>query len=124
MAFIFQTTHTVEDTYYPKKKKDFDHFLVHIFATTADYSWRNRAFNWLMGGLNMHVVHHISPTTCHIHYYAMTKIAEKTARDFNVPYRENKTFYKAIQSHIRLLKELGAKDQLPRLNPEVGIAQV
>ena len=116
MAFIFQTTHTVEDTFYPKTKKDYKHFLVHIFATTADYSWRNRSFNWLMGGLNMHVAHHISPTTCHVHYYDMTKIAQATAKSFDIPYRENKTFLKAIKSHIALLKDLGNHDQLSKVD--------
>ncbi len=117
MAWSFQVTHTIEDTYYPEDTKEFEHYFVHIFATTADYAWRNPVWNWLLGGLNMHLVHHLGPATCHVHYLAMTKIMAQTAAEFGIPYRESRTFWGAVMSHIRFLKDLGSPNSVYDIAP-------
>jgi linoleoyl-CoA desaturase len=60
-----------------------------------------------MGGLNFQVEHHLFPNICHVHYPAIAKIVESTAKEYEVPYLINKTLFQAVASHYRLLEELG-----------------
>jgi linoleoyl-CoA desaturase len=107
VALVFQTTHTVDSTYFPKGRNEFENGVYHIFATTADYATKSPIVGWLTGGLNHHVVHHLCPFVCHTHYAALTRIVEETAAEFGVPYRQHSTMTRAIHHHLILLKQLG-----------------
>ena len=41
VALVFQTTHTVDSTYFPANRGEFENGVYHIFATTADYATAN-----------------------------------------------------------------------------------
>ena len=110
VALVFQTTHTIDSTYFPTGRGEFDNGVYHIFATTADYATANPVVSWLTGGLNHHIVHHLCPFVCHTHYAPLTRIVEKTAAEFGVPYRQHPTMSKAIWHHLILLKQLGTAD--------------
>jgi linoleoyl-CoA desaturase len=107
VALVFQTTHTVDSTYFPSDRGEFDNGVYHIFATTADYATTNPVVGWLAGGLNHHVVHHLCPFVCHTHYAPLTRIVKETAEEFGVPYRQHPTMTRAIWHHLILLKQLG-----------------
>jgi len=109
VALVFQTSHTVDDTYFPSARGEFDHGIYHIFATTADYATRNPLVDFLTGGLNHHIAHHLCPFVCHTHYPKITRIVRETAAEFNIPYREHRTMTKAIWHHLVLLKQLGTE---------------
>jgi len=112
VALVFQTTHTVDSTYFPTDRGEFDNGVYHIFATTADYATTNPVVGWLAGGLNHHIVHHLCPFVCHTHYAPLTRIVEQTAAEFGVPYRQHPTMTRAIKHHLLLLKQLGNQDSL------------
>jgi linoleoyl-CoA desaturase len=107
VALVFQTTHTVDNTYFPEGRNEFKNGVYHIFATTADYATTNPMVSWLTGGLNHHVVHHLCPFVCHTHYGPLTQIVIETADEFGVPYRQHSTMTRAIWHHLILLKQLG-----------------
>jgi linoleoyl-CoA desaturase len=107
VALVFQTTHTVESTYFPSSRNEFDNSVYHIFATTADYATGNPVVGWLVGGLNHHIAHHLCPFVCHTHYAPLTRIVQETAEEFGIPYRQNPTMTRAIWQHLVLLKQLG-----------------
>jgi len=107
VALVFQTTHTIDSTYFPSDRGEFDNGVYHIFATTADYATSNPLVSWLAGGLNHHIVHHLCPFVCHTHYAPLTRIVEETAKEFGVPYRQHPTMTRAIKHHLILLKQLG-----------------
>lgn len=107
VALVFQTTHTVDGTYFPSGRGEFDHGIYHIFATTADYATANPVVGWLAGGLNHHIAHHLCPFVCHTHYASLTRIVKETAEEFGVPYRQHPTMTRAIWHHLILLKQLG-----------------
>ena len=107
VTLVFQTTHTVDGTYFPSDRGEFDNGVYHIFATTADYATENPLVSWLTGGLNHHIVHHLCPFVCHTHYAPLTRIAKQTAEEFGVPYRQHPTMTRAIRHHLILLKQLG-----------------
>ena len=107
VSLVFQTTHTVDDTYFPAGRGEFENGVYHIFATTADYATTNPIVSWLTGGLNHHIVHHLCPFVCHTHYAPLTQIVKQTAEEFGVPYRQNPTMTRAIWHHLILLRQLG-----------------
>jgi linoleoyl-CoA desaturase len=107
VTLVFQSTHTIDSTYFPSDRSEFDNGVYHIFATTADYATENPLVGWLVGGLNHHVVHHLCPFVCHTHYAPLTRIVKQTAEEFGVAYRQNPTMSGAIRHHLVLLKQLG-----------------
>ena len=107
VALVFQTTHTIDTTYFPTSRNEFDNSVYHIFATTADYATRRPIVGWLCGGLNHHIAHHLCPFVCHTHYAALTRIIEQTAAEYSIPYRQHPTMTRAIWHHLILLKQLG-----------------
>jgi linoleoyl-CoA desaturase len=107
VSLVFQTTHTIDSTYFPTDRGEFDNSVYHIFATTADYATSNPIVGWLAGGLNHHIAHHLCPFVCHTHYAPLTKIVKETAEEFGVPYRQHPTMSRAILHHLILLKQLG-----------------
>ncbi len=110
VTLVFQTTHTIDGTYFPADRDEFENGVYHIFATTADYATENPIVSWLAGGLNHHVVHHLCPYVCHTHYVGLTRIMRETAAEFGVPYRQHPTMTQAIRHHLILLKQLGNED--------------
>lgn len=110
VALVFQTTHTIDSTYFPSERGEFENGVYHIFATTADYATSNPLVSWLTGGLNHHIVHHLCPFVCHTHYAPLTRIVKETAEEFGVPYRQNPTMTRAIWHHLKLLKQLGSEN--------------
>jgi linoleoyl-CoA desaturase len=110
VALVFQTTHTVDSTYFPSDRGEFDNSVYHIFATTADYATNNPVVGWLTGGLNHHIAHHLCPFVCHTHYAPLTRIVKETAEEFGIPYRQHPTMTRAIWHHLILLKQLGNED--------------
>lgn len=112
LALIFHLAHLVEGTQFPEPNVEGDlqnSWAVHQMYTTADFSRNNWFANQLCGGLNFQIEHHLFPHICHVHYAAISPIVESTAKEFNLPFIENKTFTSALKSHLRLLKKLGKK---------------
>jgi linoleoyl-CoA desaturase len=109
VTLVFQTTHTIDSTYFPLSRNEFDNSVYHIFATTADYATENPLVAWLAGGLNHHIVHHLCPFVCHTHYAPLTRIVKETAEEFGIPYRQHPTMTRAIRHHLILLKQLGSE---------------
>jgi len=109
IAVIFQPNHFNEDATYPEADEEGrigNNYIQHVFDTTSDYG--NHPFkNWVLGGLNLHVIHHMFPTVCHVHYPALTKIVKATAAEYGLTYRENRTITGAFLAHLRWMKALG-----------------
>jgi linoleoyl-CoA desaturase len=110
VSLVFQTTHTIDSTYFPADRGEFENGVYHIFATTADYATENPVVGWLVGGLNHHIAHHLCPYVCHTHYAPLTRIVKQTAEEFGIPYRQHPTMSRAIVHHLMLLKQLGNED--------------
>lgn len=112
LSVIFQLAHVVEDVEMPlpdKKGSMKNTWAIHQLFTTVNFSPGNKLVNWLTGGLNHQIEHHIYPHICHIHYDKIAEIIEKTTAEFNLPYNEYKTMGRAIQAHFRYLKKMGVR---------------
>ncbi|WP_026999465.1 fatty acid desaturase family protein [Eisenibacter elegans] len=110
LSVIFQLAHVVEGTTYPVPDETGsleNTWAVHQLYTTSNFARNNQLLSWYIGGLNFQVEHHLFPHVCHIHYKPISEIVRQTAAEFELPYYEQKTFGQAINSHIRMLKQLG-----------------
>lgn len=110
LGTVFQLAHVVEGLDMPLPDKSGvieSDWAVHELHTTADFARNNLFLNWYIGGLNFQIEHHLFPHICHIHYRNIAPIVEKTAREHGLNYNLKPTFFAALKSHVRRLKELG-----------------
>jgi linoleoyl-CoA desaturase len=110
LGLVFQLAHVVEGMAFPVPDSQGnieEAWAVHQMQTTANFARKSALANFLCGGLNMQIEHHLFPRICHIHYAAISDIVKQTAEEFGVPYFENPTFVAALKSHYRMLKKLG-----------------
>lgn len=110
LGTVFQLAHVVEglDMPLPDKSGVIDSdWAVHELHTTSDFARNNLFLNWYVGGLNFQIEHHLFPHICHIHYRKIAPIVEKTAIEHGLSYNLKPTFFAALKSHVRRLKELG-----------------
>ncbi|MDZ7359172.1 MAG: acyl-CoA desaturase [candidate division KSB1 bacterium] len=114
MATIFQLAHVVEDNAFPVPHPgsgEIDNeWAIHEVETTANFAPKSRLAAWYCGGLNFQIEHHLFPRVCHIHYPAISKIVERTCREFGIRYMSYPTLRAAIVAHFRFLKKLGQKE--------------
>lgn len=112
LAIIFQPAHVVEGTAYPlpdENRKMENNWAVHQLLTTSNFGNNSRWFSWYVGGLNFQIEHHLFPNICHVHYRKIAHLVKQTASEFGLPYRSTRTFFGALVSHMRILKQLGVR---------------
>lgn len=78
----------------------------HQLQTTEDFGLNNPILNFVLGGFNHHVAHHLFPNICHIHYPKITPLIQQTAEEFNITYHSS-SFIQLYISHIKHLHNLG-----------------
>lgn len=111
IAVVFQLAHVVEGTdfHHPEEEghQIESEWALHQVATTVNFATHNPVWNWLFGGLNFQVEHHLFPRISHVHYPALNKRLKQVCAEFNVPYREFPNLRSALLSHLRHLKQVG-----------------
>ena len=111
LATIFQFAHIVEGAEQPIPNIEGNienEWAVHQLSTTANFARNSRVLNWYIGGLNYQIEHHLFPNISHVHYRQISKIVEKTAEEFELPYNVKPTVGDAFISHMRILRQLGS----------------
>jgi linoleoyl-CoA desaturase len=111
IATIFMLAHLVEKAavLQPNEEGVMEHnWAVHQMYTTANFGRDSKLTGFFTGGLNFQIEHHLFPTISHVHYPEISEIVKRTAIEHGVPYHEYPSFWRALQSHYRLLKKLGA----------------
>lgn len=114
MAIIFMLAHVIEGTDYPDpgaEGKIDKPWAESQMSTTSNFAAGSRLMNFLSGGLNCQIEHHLFPNICHVHYRRISDIIRQTANDHDVPYLEYRTFGGAVAAHLRLLKKFGREDK-------------
>ena len=110
LALVFQPAHVIEETNFYKTKDDGsveNSFAVHQLRTTANFANNSRMLSWFVGGLNFQIEHHLFPYICHVHYKEISKYVKETAKEYDLPYHQHRTFLGALKSHFTLLHQLG-----------------
>ncbi len=107
-VMILAPTHLVDETVFPEPEgKVLDtNWSIHQVNCTSDFAVSSPIVSWIGGGLNLHLVHHLCPAICHIHYRPLTKIVKEVAENHNLNYKSN-SWGKAIVSHFKFLSRMG-----------------
>lgn len=115
LGIVFQLAHSVLEADFPMANDANiieNEWAIHQLNTTVNFARDNRILSWYVGGLNYQVEHHLFPNICHVHYPAISKIVEETAREFGVPYLDSPSLGKAFSSHMGMLKRFGYVPEL------------
>lgn len=112
--FALVSSHVGENAVFPQP--DSEGRLPHSWAehqliTTADYAADNPVVTFLLGGFNLHVVHHLFPNVSHVHYPALTEIVKETAAEFGIEYRSY-SLGEALMSHWKLLRKNSFRENM------------
>jgi linoleoyl-CoA desaturase len=109
LAIIFMLAHAVEKVDFPKVDEagmTENNWFIHQMKTTANFAVDSKLAAFISGGLNQQVEHHLFPNICSTHYPALAKIVRQTANEYDVPYLEYPSFWQALKSHARFMKNL------------------
>lgn len=79
----------------------------HVCKTTKNLKCGNQFYDWLTGGLNYHLVHHLLPSIPREHLPKIRHIVEKTCNEFGYPYFTYTDFGAYYRDHYKFLFELG-----------------
>jgi len=108
LSLVFQLAHVVEGPEQPLPGDDGkmdEAWMEHELRTTSNFAPRNRLVGWYVGGLNYQIEHHLFPRVCSVHYPAISRLVEATAKKHDLPYQSIPTFRSALASHLRMLKQ-------------------
>jgi len=78
-----------------------------ILRHTSDIAPDSKFWNWLLGGTNTHVIHHILPGVSHVHYVAITRRLRKFCETNELHYNSFSSVSESYASHYRYLKLMG-----------------
>lgn len=111
ISIVFQLAHVIEGTQFHVAKAGGENerqdWALHQISSTANFATSSKTLHWLLGGLNFQIEHHLFPRISHIHYPAISKIVKEACRESNIVYNEYTSMFKAVASHLALLKKLG-----------------
>ena len=108
LLFTFFMTHHVEQTEY--FNADMDGYIQASWFTNQikssnDFHPFSQTANFIFGGFNNHVAHHLFPHINHVHYPALNKILYKILKQYNIK-PNTTTFFGGIVSHLKHLKTM------------------
>ncbi|WP_158828363.1 fatty acid desaturase family protein [Mucilaginibacter lacusdianchii] len=108
------STHADEDAEFPLPPENGEigmTWAMYQISETKDFSPDSAVANFLFGGFNHHVAHHLFPTVAHTYYPSITPIIREYAAKYNLPYRSY-PLSEALKSHFMLLKKSGSSESL------------
>jgi linoleoyl-CoA desaturase len=111
VAFTFFISHHVTELDYVDSGAHHDlvsdSWIHHQIVTTIDFEPDNRFADFLFGGFNLHVAHHVFPEVSHEHYPALTKIIRTVLAKNNASdWYKSFSFTEGCASHLQHLKNV------------------
>ena len=106
IMMVLVSTHVGEDANFPEPDENNTlpySWSYHQVITACDFGTQSWILNHMLGGFNHHVIHHLFPYICHVHYPQLTPILQRKAVEYGIPYRQKETLIKAMFSHFKLL---------------------
>lgn len=107
MTLVIGINHLTTDTLILEHRNSEKYSWAELqIRSTVDFSTNSKIASWLIGGFNIHTLHHLFPSICHTHYRNLMPIYMETLKDFDMEYHEN-SFIHLVISHFKYLKKLG-----------------
>lgn len=104
------STHVSElaEIHYADKNGTLPHsFIEHQFLTVTDFSPTSSTANFLVGGFNAHLLHHLYPRLNSIHSPELSKILIEVSEEHGLHYRRTNLF-SLVAAHYLYLRRMGA----------------
>ncbi|WP_316751669.1 fatty acid desaturase family protein [Pedobacter gandavensis] len=108
LLFTFFMTHHVEQTEYPTTDSNGfikTSWLMNQIKSSNDMHPFSETANFILGGFNNHIAHHLFPHYHHIHYPKLNRILYSILLEHNISPNQT-TYWGGIASHLRLLKRM------------------
>lgn len=113
LLFTFFMTHHVETTEYPTTDDNGyikTSWLMNQIKSSNDMHPFSETANFILGGFNNHIAHHLFPHYHHIHYPKLNRILYDILMTNSI--RPNQTtYFGGIVSHLKLLKRMSYDGQ-------------
>lgn len=109
LLFTFLMTHHVERTSYPTTDQNGQinaSWLMNQVKSSNDMDPFSKTANFIWGGFNNHIAHHLFPHYHHIYYPEINKILYPILQKNNIQ-PNHTTYWGGIVSHLKLLKRMG-----------------
>ncbi len=109
LLFTFFMTHHVEKTEYPITDKNgyiSTSWIMNQIKSSNDMHPLSESANFILGGFNNHIAHHLFPHIHHIYYPALNKILYEILIENGITPNQT-SYWGGIVSHMRLLKKMG-----------------
>ena len=109
LLLTFFMTHHVEGLVYPSTDENGyinSSWLMNQVKSSNDMHPFSKAANFILGGFNNHIAHHLFPHYHHIHYPKISIIIYKVLADHGVT-PSSTTYLGGIVAHLRHLRKMG-----------------
>jgi linoleoyl-CoA desaturase len=109
LLFTFFITHHVEATHYPTTDAEGvidTSWLMNQVKSSNDIYPFSVAANFILGGFNNHIAHHLFPNVHHVYYPKLNKILYAILIKNGIEPNQT-TYFGGIHSHLKLLKRMG-----------------
>jgi linoleoyl-CoA desaturase len=108
LLFTFFMTHHVEETFYPTTNESGEiqtSWLNNQIWSSNDFYPFSEPANFIFGGFNNHIAHHLFPQIHHVHYPKLNRILYRMLKEEGIVPNQT-TYFGGALSHLRLLKRM------------------
>jgi linoleoyl-CoA desaturase len=108
LLFTFFMTHHVEQTTYPTTDQEGfidTSWVMNQIKSSNDMHPFSRMANFILGGFNNHIAHHLFPHIHHIYYPSLNKILYEILHQHGITPNQT-TYWGGVVSHLKLLKQM------------------
>jgi linoleoyl-CoA desaturase len=109
LLFTFFMTHHVETSQYPTTDENGTiqtSWIMNQIRSSNDMHPFSEVANFIFGGFNNHIAHHLFPHIHHLHYPKLNKILYHHLEKNSI-FPNKTTYFGGIASHLRHLKKMG-----------------
>ena len=110
LLFTFFITHHVEGTEYPTTNNEGEintSWVMNQIKSSNDLHPFSKTANFIFGGFNNHIAHHLFPNVHHVHYPELNKVVYRVLNENGIQPNET-SYFGGIVSHLRLLKKMSS----------------
>tara|TARA_B110000211_G_C14086515_1_gene556937 strand:- start:299 stop:1360 length:1062 start_codon:yes stop_codon:yes gene_type:complete len=107
--FTFFITHHVDNSNYPIANEEgliSTSWFMNQVESSNDFYPYSKIANFIFGGVNNHIAHHLFPHINHFHYPKVNRILYDVLKKNNITPNQS-TYFGGVISHLRLLKLRG-----------------
>ncbi len=123
LLFTFFMTHHVESTAYPDTDDNGyinTSWLMNQVKSSNDMHPFSHVANFILGGFNNHIAHHLFPHVHHVYYPRLNVILYRILQEHNITPNQT-SYWGGIVSHLRLLQKMGKGEDMQ--NPDQYIVK-